>query len=117
MVTGEFHRQGLAADLGAVVAARHEAEVAAGQWRNIAQVGAANGGADFSVAGVIDAHEARAFWRRRAVEGSIATREGGYGQHAEASNQSEAFSETARSCSESHGVPLFQFCARSGVSD
>ena len=43
--------------------------------------------------------------------------EGWDGKYAEASNQCEAFSETTRSSSESHGVPLFQFCARSGVSD
>src|SRR5450830_610652 len=49
VVGGEFDRHGLAADLGAVVAARHEAEVAAGQRCNVVQVGGADGSADFLV--------------------------------------------------------------------
>ena len=52
----DFHKR-LAADLGAVVTARHEAEVTAGQRCDVAQAGAADGGADFGVAGVVDTHE------------------------------------------------------------
>src|SRR3990167_548630 len=117
VITGQFHRQGLAADLGAVVAARHEAEVGAGQRRDFGQVGAADGGADFSVTGVVDTDEARTFRSSRAVECSV-TSKGGHRQHAHASNKCEGLGETARSSSESHGsTSLFQFCARSGVSD
>src|SRR6185369_19649 len=94
------------ADLGAVIAARHEAEVGAGQRRNVAQAGAANRGADFSVAGVVDTHEGRTFRCSRTVKRGVAG-EGGHGQHAHASDESKGLGETARSSrSESHGVPL-----------
>ena len=33
VIGGELDRYGLATDLGAVVTARHKAEIAAGQWR------------------------------------------------------------------------------------